>query len=73
MAKFLALYIGSVSKADKVAAPVDADTEARGMNAWGAWLGRNAGSIVDGGGPLGPTKRVSRAGLPTRGMTLPAM
>lgn len=33
------------------------------MNAWGAWMGRNVSSIVDGGGPLGPTKRVSKAGM----------
>jgi hypothetical protein len=63
MGKFLALYIGSASEAEKAAAPIDADTQANGMNAWGAWMGRNARSIVDGGGPLGPTKRVSKAGI----------
>ncbi|WP_241093275.1 hypothetical protein [Xanthomonas sp.] len=63
MGRFLALYLGSASEAEKAAAPVDARTQADGMKAWGAWMGRHAASIVDGGGPLGPTKRVSKAGI----------
>lgn len=63
MGRFLALYIGSASEAEKAAAPVDAQTQADGMNAWDAWMSRHAASIVEGGGPLGPTKRVSKAGV----------
>ena len=63
MAKFLALYIGSASEAEKAAAPIRSETRAEGMTAWGAWMDRNAASIVDGGGPLGSTKRVSRSGI----------
>lgn len=61
MAKFLALYIGSVDKA--AAAPLDAGQQAAGMQAWGAWMGRIAAHVVDGGGPLGKTKRVARDGI----------
>lgn len=63
MARFLALYIGTATDEEKAAAPVDDATEAEGMAAWGAWMQRNAASIVDNGGPLGPTKRASRSGV----------
>ena len=63
MKKFLALYIGSASEAAKAAAPISAEMRAEGMEAWGAWMGRNEAHIVDGGAPLGPTKRVSRPGI----------
>ena len=58
MGKYLALYLGSATDAEKSAAPIDSDTQAKGMAAWGAWMGSNAASIVDGGGPLGATKRI---------------
>ena len=63
MGKYLALYLGSATDAEKSAAPIDSDTQAKGMAAWGAWMGSNAASIVDGGGPLGATKRVSKSGI----------
>lgn len=63
MGKFLALYIGSATEADKSAAPIDGDTQSKGMAAWGAWMESNATRIVDHGGPLGPTKRASKSGI----------
>ena len=63
MKKFLALYIGSASEAEKAAAPISPETQAEGMQAWGMWMARNASSIVDGGAPLGPTKKASRDGI----------
>lgn len=63
MAKFLALYIGSASDVEKAAAPIDPKVQSEGMKAWGDWMGQNASNIVDGGGPLGSTKRVSRSGI----------
>src|SRR5687767_9329833 len=63
MKKFLALYIGTASEAEKAAAPISPETQAEGMQAWGTWMTRNASNIVDGGGPLGPTKKASRDGI----------
>ena len=58
MAKFMAIYTGQPG-----GGPLDEATVAKGMQAWGAWMARHAGQIVDMGGPLGKTKRVSAAGI----------
>ncbi|MGI8365966.1 MULTISPECIES: hypothetical protein [Sphingomonadaceae] len=63
MAKFLALYIGSATDAEKVASPISPDKQSEGMAAWGAWMGKNADNIKDAGGPLGRTLRVSSSGV----------
>jgi hypothetical protein len=63
MKKFLALYIGSATAAEKAARVIDENTRARGMTAWGSWMNANQRSIVDAGGPLGPTKRASPDGV----------
>jgi len=58
MAKFLALYTG------KPGAPMPDDAAvAKGMQAWGEWMARHADRIVDTGGPLGKTKKVTTAGI----------
>ena len=60
MKKFLALYMGTPG-----ATPADLDqaTIAKGMAAWGAWMGEHAAVIVDSGGPLGKTKKTSKGGV----------
>ena len=63
MKNYLALYIGSAAGDEKDASPITPDARAEGMQAWGAWMGRNAPHIVDGGAPLGPTKKASRQGI----------
>ena len=62
MPKFLALYMGSPTPGP---GPADLDqaTIAKGMAAWGDWMARNASAVVDGGGPLGKTKKTSAAGV----------
>jgi hypothetical protein len=57
MAKFMALYTGQPGPRP------DEATVARGGQAWGEWMARHAGQIVDAGGPLGKTKRISAAGI----------
>jgi hypothetical protein len=37
--------------------------EAEGMITWSAWAAKNQGAIVEMGGPLGKTKRISRDGI----------
>ena len=58
MAKFMAIYTGQPG-----GPPPDGETLAKGMQAWSAWIARHAGQIVEMGGPLGKTKRVSAAGV----------
>jgi len=58
MAKFLAVYTGTPSAGP----PPDVDI-AKGMQAWTDWMAKNASRIVEGGGPLGKTKRVSKSGV----------
>jgi hypothetical protein len=62
MKTFLALYMGSASPAEMAANPISEDTRNAGMAAWGNWMAQNAAAIVDGGGPLGKTKKASAAG-----------
>jgi hypothetical protein len=58
MAKFLAVYTGTPG------GPMpDEATIAKGMQAWTDWMAKNAGRVVEGGGPLGKTKRVSKSGV----------
>ena len=58
MARFMAVYTGKPG-----AAPPDQAAIAKGMQAWSDWMARNANKIVDAGGPLGKTKRVSGSGV----------
>lgn len=62
MPKFLALYTGTATAAEKAQAAGRID-EAAGMAAWGEWMARNASAIVDAGGPLGRTRAVGPDGV----------
>jgi hypothetical protein len=59
MPKFLAIYTGTPGARPQP----DQATIARGIQAWGEWAARYAGQIVEGGGPVGKTKRVSTDGV----------
>ena len=59
MAKFMAVFTGQPG----AGAPPDEATIAKGMQAWTAWMTRHADQIVEDGGPLGKTKKVSPAGI----------
>jgi hypothetical protein len=59
MAKFMAIYTGNPDARGRP----DEATVAKGVKAWGEWMTRHAGEIVDAGGPLGATKRVSAGGI----------
>ena len=68
MKKFIAIYTGTAgarakSGWDTMDAAKRAQLEAAGMKAWSDWGERNAQSIVDGGGPLGKTKRTDANGV----------
>ena len=68
MKKFLAIYTGqrtsprwrewdALSEADRKKREKD------GMQAWMNWGSKNEASIVENGGPLGKTKRVTKDGI----------
>ena len=59
MTQFMAVFTGKPG----ARAGADQATVARGMQAWGEWMARHADKIVDAGGPLGQTKKVSTAGI----------
>lgn len=61
MAKFMAIYTGQPGARDR--AQPDEAAIAKGMQAWSDWMNRNADRIVDAGGPLGKTKRVTTSGV----------
>lgn len=66
MAKFLALYIGSVSASEKDSyspTPDEGKVWADGMTRWGEWMQEHSGAIVDAGAPLGKTLRSSPNGV----------
>ena len=60
MKTFLAIYTGTPSDGPPQMDPADMQ---RGMQAWGDWMGKHAGDIEVTGGPLGRTKKVSKAGV----------
>ncbi len=68
MKKFLAVYTGTAAARaksgwDRMDAKKRDQAQAAGMQAWGEWMAKNAARIVDGGGPLGKTKRTSKDGI----------
>lgn len=68
MKQFVAIYLGSHSGAAMAEwTKLDEDTrkarEQAGMQAWMEWGTRHQDAIVDAGGPLGKTKRVSGQGI----------
>lgn len=62
MAKFLAIYTGTATAAEKAQSEGRID-EAAGMKAWGEWMEANASRVLDSGGPLGKTKKVGPDGI----------
>jgi hypothetical protein len=66
MKQFMAIYLGSPAARsgwEKLSEAERKEREAAGIAAWRDWATKHAASIVDGGGPLGKTKRVSAQGL----------
>lgn len=65
---FLAVFLGSKTSPRRVAwdALPEADRrtkERQGMSAWKAWVEKHHAVIVDMGGPLGKTKKITQQGI----------
>lgn len=66
MKKFMAIYTGTAASRaswDKLSPEERNHRQAEGMRAWREWGAANRSAIVDGGGPLGKTKRASNQGI----------
>ena len=66
MKKFMAIYTGTPAGRaawDRLSPEERTSRQAEGMRAWMKWGTANQSAIVDGGGPLGKTKLVSKQGI----------
>src|ERR1700747_1498002 len=62
MKKFMVLYMASGADFEKMMKNSTPEEHKKGMDAWMKWMNANKTSIVDGGAPLGKTKRVDSNG-----------
>jgi hypothetical protein len=62
MKKFMVLYMASKAEFEKMMKSSTPEQHQKGMEAWMKWMNDNKTSLVDGGAPLGKTKRVDSNG-----------
>jgi hypothetical protein len=62
MKKFVVLYMASGPQFEKMMKNPTPEQKKKGMDAWMNWMNANKTSIVEGGAPLGKTKRVDSNG-----------
>ena len=62
MKKFMVLYMASGAQFEKMMKSSTPEQQKKGMEAWMKWMDANKASLVDGGAPLGKTKRVDQSG-----------
>jgi hypothetical protein len=62
MKKFMVLYMASGAEFEKMMKNSTPEQQKKGMDAWMKWMNTNKTSIVEGGAPLGKTKRVDSNG-----------
>ena len=62
MKKFMVLYMASGAEFEKMMKNSTPEQQKKGMDAWMKWMNANKTSIVEGGAPLGKTKRVDSKG-----------
>ena len=62
MKKFLVLYMAKTAAFEKMMKNSTPEQQKKGMDAWVKWMGDHKASLVDGGAPLGKTKRVDTKG-----------
>ena len=62
MKKFMVLYMASSADFEKMMKSATPEQQKKGMDAWMKWMNKHKKSLVDGGAPLGKTKRVDAKG-----------
>src|SRR5437764_9397962 len=63
MKKFLVLYMAKPAAFAKMMKNSTPEQQKKGMDAWMKWMGDHRASLIDGGAPLGKTKRVDAEGV----------
>src|SRR5271156_4838390 len=63
MKKFLVLYMANQAEFERMMKESTPEQQKKGMEAWMKWMGDHKSSLVDGGAPLGKTKRVDAKGV----------
>jgi hypothetical protein len=63
MKKFLVLYMASSADFEKMMKNSTPQQQKESMDGWMKWMNANKASFVDGGAPLGKTKRVDAKGV----------
>ncbi len=62
MTKFMVLYMADPADFERMMRESTPEQQQKGMAAWRDWMTRHQASLVDGGAPLGKTKRVDAKG-----------
>jgi hypothetical protein len=62
MKKFMVLYMANAADFERMMKESTPEQQKKGMDAWMKWMGDHKASIVEGGAPLGKTKRVDSKG-----------
>jgi YCII-related domain len=62
MKKFLVLYMANSADFEAMMKNSTPEQQKKGMEAWMKWMGDHKASLVEGGAPLGKTKRVDSKG-----------
>lgn len=62
MKKFMVLYMANAAEFERMMKNSTPEQQKKGMEAWMKWMGDHKASLVDGGAPLGKTKRVDAKG-----------
>ena len=62
MKKFMVLYMASGPDFEKMMKSSTPEQQKKGMEAWMRWMNAHQSSIIEGGAPLGKTKRVDANG-----------
>ncbi len=63
MARFMVLYMANSADFERMMRESTPEQQKKGMEAWMNWMGAHQASMVDGGAPLGKTKRVDAQGV----------
>ena len=62
MKKFMVLYMANGAEFENMMKNSTPEQQQKGMEAWMKWMGDHKASIVEGGSPLGKTKKVDSKG-----------
>ena len=63
MKKFMAIYMASGADFERMMKNSTPEQRNKGMEAWMKWMNENKASILEGGAPLGKTKRADTTGI----------